>query len=1159
MKRKLLSLVLCLTLLFTTVSVGFTVNAEAENLITNGDFEKFTGTTPENWGVGTSQNASAEIVEDVQIAEGVTANAVKFTTTANNNSNRSNLYYTGTVKIEKNAKYTTTYWVKVKNVKGFRTYMYEPNYIDKNGVSKSNPTAQEGLNIYSFSYDNGSTRVIRTDISHSFKIAETNTVIDATGPSMFIARANNVEQVLTPDYPSTSRQDEWFQIIHTFETGNVAAHEAEISYQFSVPEAVDGELWVADVQMTVEKSDVIDFYEPKINDYSLGVVSPAGEIPIYKDVETVITAEPLGENTFVGWYNGDELVSTDEELRFNYSKDTPVYEARFEKGEFGIDGSYENCETTGKVANDTKSDPSQWTEELFKQSSHDSVHYVESNNAGTWRKALITTDNPHTGNYSLKFDGIWGSVGRKFTGLSKNSNYTITFYAQSVLTSGAETASIGDIIVTDANRSYIKSVNGNLSTAADGETGILYKDPNKHNTVGEWQKFTVNFNTKDSTDVILWINSSSSGAYLYLDNFAIARGNIDYTPTINDAKLGFVSNVSTKDGAKTTISATPLGEAIFNGWYVDGELVSDKESLTFTYNSANPPKYEARFTGSGFGIDGSFENGYTLNQNLTQEAGIKANSYTEDAFLSSSKDNLNHFVISIYGDTWRKAFVTNQYAHSGKNSLCFAGQYGYLGHKISGLTQNTEYIFSYYAYLTFNEGEKFNGISNGTMITDANTSPLALHNGSLAIRSAENKGVIVKDTAEYSDVTKGWKKHTISFNSGDNEEVIFWIGSSGKDAKLYLDDLAISRMAEITITPSRLGSTTKLENNKVPYNSKLTVTATPYEGNEFEGWYIDNELVSEDATLVIYADGNKNIAPKFLGSNTPAYEHFAASGMDGTFETGTVGTWTFSDPEYSSDWCKIETTSDEAYEGNNSAAIYARHRNSVLALTKLHKHTRYTLSFMFKLNEIEKEAADGSGIIKKAQIALSGITTPDVFDMRADTPYIAKTNPIESTAEWQKYEITFNSGNNEVLNFVLRFSCESDISMYIDNLELTVGNYEDHAYDNACDPDCNYCGEAREVPDHVYDDDKDPDCNECGETRILFTPGNVNGDELNAVDLTDVVLLAQYVAKWEVDCVVEALDPNGDGDASLTDVVLLAQYVAKWDVTLSDTPYVPAE
>ncbi|MBE6807200.1 MAG: hypothetical protein E7527_04220, partial [Ruminococcaceae bacterium] len=41
----------------------------------------------------------------------------------------------------------------------------------------------------------------------------------------------------------------------------------------------------------------------------------------------------------------------------------------------------------------------------------------------------------------------------------------------------------------------------------------------------------------------------------------------------------------------------------------------------------------------------------------------------------------------------------------------------------------------------------------------------------------------------------------------------------------------------------------------------------------------------------------------------------------------------------------------------------------------------------------------------------------------------------------------------------------------------------EHAYDNACDADCNNCGETREVADHVYTNGCDVYCDNCGAAR----------------------------------------------------------------------------
>lgn len=59
--------------------------------------------------------------------------------------------------------------------------------------------------------------------------------------------------------------------------------------------------------------------------------------------------------------------------------------------------------------------------------------------------------------------------------------------------------------------------------------------------------------------------------------------------------------------------------------------------------------------------------------------------------------------------------------------------------------------------------------------------------------------------------------------------------------------------------------------------------------------------------------------------------------------------------------------------------------------------------------------------------------------------------------------------------------------------------------------------------------------------------GDIDSNE--SVNLNDVVLLAQYVADWDVKDKVneKAIDVNGDTNVNLNDVVTLAQYVAGWD------------
>lgn len=67
-------------------------------------------------------------------------------------------------------------------------------------------------------------------------------------------------------------------------------------------------------------------------------------------------------------------------------------------------------------------------------------------------------------------------------------------------------------------------------------------------------------------------------------------------------------------------------------------------------------------------------------------------------------------------------------------------------------------------------------------------------------------------------------------------------------------------------------------------------------------------------------------------------------------------------------------------------------------------------------------------------------------------------------------------------------------------------------------------------------------------SQPTYTPGNINDD--GEVNLSDVVVLAQKMAGWDVSCNQNALDVNGDSATNLQDVVYLAQYVAGWDVQL---------
>ena len=75
-----------------------------------------------------------------------------------------------------------------------------------------------------------------------------------------------------------------------------------------------------------------------------------------------------------------------------------------------------------------------------------------------------------------------------------------------------------------------------------------------------------------------------------------------------------------------------------------------------------------------------------------------------------------------------------------------------------------------------------------------------------------------------------------------------------------------------------------------------------------------------------------------------------------------------------------------------------------------------------------------------------------------------------------------------------------------DTPTVTPDCTDGHTYRNACDTDCEICGEVREVGSHVYDNGCDRVCNECGSMRTISHTYDNNCDtECNECKATRVV------------------------------------------------------
>lgn len=86
---------------------------------------------------------------------------------------------------------------------------------------------------------------------------------------------------------------------------------------------------------------------------------------------------------------------------------------------------------------------------------------------------------------------------------------------------------------------------------------------------------------------------------------------------------------------------------------------------------------------------------------------------------------------------------------------------------------------------------------------------------------------------------------------------------------------------------------------------------------------------------------------------------------------------------------------------------------------------------------------------------------------------------------WTKAEVDFTPTTDSVYLLFRGSGSHVAESVYLDCVSVTIHPCATHAYDNACDVDCNVCGDLRQVGDHLYDSACDAYCNHCGYERAV--------------------------------------------------------------------------
>lgn len=375
---------------------------------------------------------------------------------------------------------------------------------------------------------------------------------------------------------------------------------------------------------------------------------------------------------------------------------------------------------------------------------------------------------------------------------------------------------------------------------------------------------------------------------------------------------------------------------------------------------------------------------------------------------------------------------------------------------------------------------------------------------------------------------------------------------------------------------------------------EVVYTAKSFGDDKFIGWYNGDELVSEDAVYTLTVEGDTTLTAKFTGSKVvwqeKTYLSVAEDINAAPYDKG---------PVY------------KVYDTINYQHMYT-------VLEGLEPNTRYTFTTYLKGNikyagsvgvyRVVDGKAESSGcwVVPLASGLENNLQNGTVWDNGNYWPgegyengnllKSITTDEFVDTNTWRKVVYDFKTNDTDT-DYILTFKFEgpydsdtqicyvsdSNITEYVkvagadvdaptvasvtsDTVTLTaVDGYEYKMGDGDWQTSNVFTGLTPETEYTFYQraaENEDALAGAASEalkvtTKAAFTPGNVDGDEKNNVNLNDVVALAQIVAGWkDVTHELAALDPNGDGVVDLNDVVMLAQFVAGWDgIELSDKAY----
>ncbi|MBQ0110459.1 MAG: dockerin type I repeat-containing protein, partial [Oscillospiraceae bacterium] len=721
-----------------------------------------------------------------------------------------------------------------------------------------------------------------------------------------------------------------------------------------------------------------------------------------------------------------------------------------------------------------------------------------------------------------------------------------------------------------------------------------------------WQEFSYNIDvptTKDADDVMyLTILFCTNGHTAYVDDFTLyTAGAAAYVKTdvgVNGAAghnaggSASASATSVAPGGQVTLTATANEGFTFDGWYVDGKLVSTANPYVATVTKdttflANF-KSDEPFNVWDYGDVDSAPEGYISAANgFNGSGGCGFKVYTEE-------------------DTGNKA-------------LNLSAAWDNYGYRNIGLKGGGTYKLEFDYKTVVSKPWVFE------LVCHNNADTVTYNTGNAGVTGAGTK--VLYKPGDWSFASPEWSHQSFTFTMDkDKPYLCLFVSVSGDFSTILFDNIKITEQQKAAPTVYLNGK--EVDNNDyavadvytISEDAEITVTENEYPGLTFNGWYAPSDLENAISTEATYTYtqkfGQPNVVAKFTGAAN-LFTYAGVEGIDNSVYNNAANGWFVTANNGDAGIVGRSISTEEAHTGTQSYCMSYKYIHGMGRSITLEAGKSYRLNFWYKataenlfLFQIGNRKSTTSRVVRSDD----GM----VFDDDHINAFTGEQFALVSK-DWELFTADFTlDEDKDTIDLLFLQSGDVCNPFYIDDFSLieVAGfsqlDYADNtdSYDmvrvyNISKPNISitykYPATAQAagqvIKFKLYNGEEPQNYTELigtnpfdqiaeiengvwtlkyytmdgldrtsAESTVVFriqddaatfckdyTPGDVFADGEEWVNEQDVEALLKYIAGYEVEGLTKyskALDVNGDRVIDEKDAFILDRYVAGWDVEL---------